>query len=1177
MPSADPTSQSKARNTVKPRNPSKNVAELQKRTHERVKKMREERESIDKRRKKQSWIVERMRQSTETFSASKKSNQLYAIIRFRSGDAWGDRTAVSVLLDLMELVRQQNHHLLFPVARLLGLTCSAGVDAGELRRILKIAEEPVVSSDILDRLLTIHALTAAAEGVSPFAKPHPKYFYTFGRSPSGLDRTFHSLPGWPFRNDFGAAFWFRAESLAGKDGSTLLSVMTSDGAGVEISLIPLKEDETATVVCVAVRDAGHKHAERAMVRNCVLLPRVWYHLAVRHTRSRLKGVFSLSARQQISIFLDGKLILTEPLKFPNTSYSGQDESTSAISFLSGLQSNKQNSTTLVIQFGSNFEGQAGALYLFNDNVSDATLRALFRATARKRSGMVRKSSIDDSQWDSENKVEKTVAEMNTVDADEVVMTKEPSKSSVRSITSTVVVDLLEETEENDGGITPELTKAALGSKLFLVWDPKRREDSVILDLHSGGHVSMNPDIVNAWHVDDPKDVIANIGGVQALLPTFSALLAGRLEHWWKNDDSNNPESTLRIYAATAIPALLTMLAAFVRSHDGNAREAMRCGCVDIIEQLLLKNDSLSSSGDCLVGVVRSSTALGSHLLDKLIELRLACEHYGPLETSVFSRLFFNLPLWFGGSQIAPGVALYSTLLPALSSITLASPQKVRDTVGVRQLIEMVHLYTDIGDTKDEISRVSREPATGLFDRSPTSGLDMQASLTIQERRHVVDVLLGMTALMLSCGTPKKHLLSFLTYISFNADYDWEHGSLQSRRGDDPNIRVGTREERHVALVKAVTILSVLLKSRPPLSDLHNSLNLCCGGSLGTVSWILCTLVNTFDDDVRSLGIRCLAEFLEMVESTGDTTLSGENNDEALVDRKGLHVGIAARKLTLTFTNVGKTITTAMAGTHSLPVTKVVGIDIVYKLLWHLLKCHRIRMGKRTHSSLIYLIVEDRGGIESVDAAIERFVVPDEILHSGYRLNAKYDPCLVFDVESVGGKRLRPTSAVCVVFRLLRFLPNNWKEKCLVDLVTLANTCPANVPILIEDNDWQPSLFHVVSDAVEEMDSRKGTKTLKQAETQLSRQPFDLADISSAGEIKEVRSEEVFSAENSIVRGLEDIARIQARFDLSLRLYSILLGHCFRQGGDRVRDDSLNDGTCGSLSRQSNHFPGRLCC
>ncbi|KAI2492004.1 protein of unknown function (DUF4704) [Fragilaria crotonensis] len=675
--------------------------DLQKATHDRIQKVRESREAIDRRRKEQLWCVERMPQPSGKQATSKRLDQVYAFVRFRAGGVWEGKPAVSVLLDLLDAVQGNHQYLLPPVITLIGLVSTAGVAVCEVLRMLQAAGQPVKSKDFLDRVLLVKALTAAAEGDSQSSslvgKASPKYFFTFGKSADGMSRKITSLPHWPFRNDFGAAVWFRCETFDQNVNPTLVSIASPQGAGIDVSLMPLENDQAAAVIVVTVRDADSEEVERVIVSNCVLLPRVWYHLGVRHTRSRLKGVFSLSARQQLSIFLDGKLMQTESLRFPNIT-GAENALSPPKSFLSGLQIGKTNTTSLTVQFGAQFEGQTGALYLFSDCLSDATLKALCHITAGTRQKLVKKSLLNDDNWDSKNQPGKAVVELNSVDADEVVMAQEKIPRLQRWTSS--VIDL-SDADDSENDVLPELSRTALHSKLFLVWDPKRVEGSVAIDLHSGAHATMDSNVVQASCVDGIKDVIASVGGVQTLLPIANTLLSGEIERHWKHPNQEADRSTdYCFHASTSIvPSLLSMMAAFLRSHDKNAREMMRCGGIDILEQLLLQNKELGASGQSIVSVVRTTPSLTNLLVDSLLELRLACEHYAALENTVFSRLLFNMPLWFGGASLPVGMSLYPTLLPVLSSLTNVTPQKVRNTVGVRPLVELLHLYTDVGETK----------------------------------------------------------------------------------------------------------------------------------------------------------------------------------------------------------------------------------------------------------------------------------------------------------------------------------------------------------------------------------------------------------------------------------------------------------------------------------------------
>lgn len=686
---------------------SSRAAEFQKRTHERVNQVRAKREAIDKVRKEQSWIVERMRESRTSALVSKKPNQVYTIVRFCAGNGWDGKTAVSVVLDMVDAVRGGYRYLLSPLIRLVGLLCTAGVDVSEMRRMLALATERVESADLLDNLLMVRALTTAAEGdaTSLVGKANPKYFFSFGKSPSGLSRTIHSLPHWPFRNDFGMAVWFRCESFDQSGQPKLVSISSPQGAGIEVSLMPLEEDKNATVIVVTVRDAGSTEVEQAIVRNCVLLPRVWYHIAIRHTRSRMKGVFSLSARQQVSVLLDGKLLLTEPLKFPATSSQEQNLAAAPKSFLAGLQIGKPHATTVTIQFGSNFDGQTGALYLFQDNVSDATLRAVYRSTAGSANGIVRKGTFGGESYESKAEVGKTVVEMNSVDADEIVMHQQERAPRMKDDFFNVM-DLKYDADDPESESRSELARTALRAKLFLVWDPRRTEKSVALDLHSGAHVTMVSSCIQPWHVGGIKNVIASVGGVQALLPMFDTLLSSTTEVQWQENKADEQATTCHKSLHLLVPSLLSMVAAFLRRHDSNAREMMRCGGIDIIEQKLKQNQSGGKPLQNFVGVLRLEPRLGRLLVDSLIELRLACQHYDALERAVFSRLLFNVQLWFGGSYRSPGIALYATLLPVLAALTKASPQKVCDTVGVRPLVERLQFYTDVGETEVRCSRAA---------------------------------------------------------------------------------------------------------------------------------------------------------------------------------------------------------------------------------------------------------------------------------------------------------------------------------------------------------------------------------------------------------------------------------------------------------------------------------------
>jgi hypothetical protein len=924
----------------------------------------------------------------------------------------------------------------------------------------------------------------------------------------------------------------------------LLSCRAPDGGGIEVTLMPLDGESKAAVITVTKYDSNTDEegaVQHVTLKGCLILPRVWYHLAIRHTQSRLKGVFSLSARQILSIILDGKVMLTEPLKFPNITYS-EVEASSPSHQLLGLR-RSTNTTTLTVRFGADFEGQAGALYLFNDNISDSTLRALHEVTAGAR-GMGKHDLLKANTWDSVRgdiaRKRASVVEITTADAEEIAMTSTRNRElEILDPTNASIVDLGE--EEGSADFPAELNKASLGSKVFLVWDPKRTEGMVTLDLHSGAHVTMDTDKVQPWFVDGAKNVIGSIGGVQALLPLFQTMLSGRVEREWHMiGRSVGPNDFDPHDAYPLVPNLIMLLSAFLRDHDENAREILRCGGIDIVENFFLANkkpkerpeDSLSYFGESMLGVIALYPGLSAMLLDSLVDLRASCSQYEELETTVFTRLYFNMPLWFDQSQ---GVGLHMTVLPLLSSMANLSPKKVRDCVGTKPLMEALKQYVQVD--KEVQKHISQEAATQLFDRSSMSDLDRRAPLTINERRHAVDIILGMVATVLVAGTNPTLLSPLIHYIASNVDYEWEHAMHDTTNGRNPLKRTGERHERHLAVVKATSVLLFLLKGRPPAPGLFASLTKICGGPHATSSWILCALVNSYDDELRSLGIRCLAEYLDVepVMKWGSDTTSKEyldGNELSAAEPSPKPVG---KRLSITFTNMGKGLA-AIGGAPLLssiihPVND--GSNISYKLLWHLLKSHRTRIGPKTHSSLVNFLLKDRGVVYDPDFLVRQVVVSDDILRTGCALNMNAVDTMLLECESVSGKALRQGQTLNIVLRLIRYLSDEWKEKWLLDLVDLITTCSSNLSVLVGCPEWQPSLFKLISDAVEEIASEFEPKSLS-------------AQSNSAEEIasKEART----SSQNDHSEGS---MRVQARFDLSLKLYTGLLAYCFRQGGEKA--------------------------
>lgn len=1095
-------------------------------------------------------------------ASSSRPGQLYTVVRFRSGTAWNE-SVVTSLLNLFKVLLDDAgcQSLPAPVSRLLGLCATARIEVKELRNMLELAGCPFPEVDNLlpgsglDRLLMIRACSTAAEGASRSSllvgKASPRHFFSFGLG-HGLARTFQSMSNWPFRNDFGMAVWFRAESLDfshAKKCPKLLSARTHDGGGIEVSLMPLQHKKgagtLATVIAVTVFDSQANGREASEVQQiklerCVLLPQVWYHVAIRHTRSRLKGVFSMSSRQHVSIMLDGKIMLTESLKFPKISMeSGTTESPTASLLRGSLRrhSGRLSGSTMTIQCGANFEGQTGAFYVFNDNVSDATLRALYQMTGGTGGNIKRKSlSQEDSTWDERRS---TIAvrshalsvEITKDDAEEIVLSSHENEAGVgygsKAMSPAIAVADMGDDGQEDNDIPVELAKGSFGSKLFLVWDPRRVEDQVALELHSGAHVRIDPDKVKAWHVEGAKCVIASIGGVQALVPVLQSTLTGNIEKSWPglriegDKGGKRHKQREREKSYIMVPCLIDLLSAFLRDHGENAREMLRCGGIDILEQLLVSNKALSESHatETLTTVLTFYPALSKLLVASLLGIRSACSHYTGLETIVVSRLLFNFQLWFSATSRGCGVALYGTLLPVLSSLSRKSPRKVRDCVGVRPMIEQLREYTTVEKSEDQ------ETLTELFDRSQWSGLNAQDQLTVAERGHAVDILLATTSTLLASGTLPEQLQPLLNYISYNVDIEWEEASKDVKDGSGPVARAGSRMERYLTTVKASSVLLCLLQIRPEVPGLIDSLSKCCGGELGAAGWLLCCLVNTFDDDLRAIGLRCVAAYLDRVAPGEDAMLTMMSSDHSTlfaasdhsVDMSNQLLQFTPSRLSTTISNVGKglaAIGNSTALSQIMPPSRV-SVKVVYKLLWHLLKCHRERCGKSTHAALLQILLEDNELMHTSISSLKEFIVKDDILCCGYRIKMMGTDISSLSLGSYTDEKLKQTPAISTILLLLRFLPSRWKQQWLRVLVEICQASRSNVEILLTSSQWQPPLFHLVSDVVEEMATK-----------------CSLDESPSRGDI-EYRS------------------GVSSSFDLCFKLYAIVLGHCFRHGGEQV--------------------------
>lgn len=408
-------------------------------------------------------------------------------------------------------------------------------------------------------------------------------------------------------------------------------------------------------------------------------------------------------------------------------------------------------------------------------------------------------------------------------------------------------------------------------------------------------------------------------------------------------------------------------------------------------------------------------------------------------------------------------------------------------------------------------------------------------LDLAESRHICDILLGMIFEILGSGTLPRDLAPFLNLLSYCLDSEWDESSQEM--GDKSEIlRTGRRLERYTLAVKGCALLLLLLQMKPAVPNLYESFAHCCGSVEGAAGWILCSLVNSFDDTLRALGVRCIVAYIDKTSKSPDSPLSVGSVPEVETTAATTPEGSNTNRRIQSIFAVGKGLAGMGPGARSivLPPSKLTA-RVTYKLLWHLLKGHRSRIGKMTYSALIHLVVDNVGAsfssLTSKAFLLDKFVVTDTTLVGGYVLSSNFTEPLLSEAAIGVGRSLREGLGISTVMRLLRYLSSEMKDQLLADFLKLSQAGTASVATLSNLPDWQPCLFHLISETLERFNGGRSN---------------DNGVVS----INPNRSgaEPETSASSQII---ETVSAVEDRLDLCLDLYANLLGYCVREGGDRV--------------------------
>jgi hypothetical protein len=193
--------------------------------------------------------------------------------------------------------------------------------------------------------------------------------------------------------------------------------------------------------------------------------------------------------------------------------------------------------------------------------------------------------------------------------------------------------------------------------------------------------------------------------------------------------------------------------------------------------------------------------------------------------------------------------------------------------------------------------------------------------------------------------------------------------------------------------------------------------------------------------------------------------------------------------------------------------------VVYKLLWHLVKSHRYRMGDATQAALLGMVFDMKKDCFSQDSSSDK-------LFSGSKIDFAWVDSVLSDIAVTPREATAiNTLGIITLLRLLRFLPKDYSEKWLSDLINLARTNQSCAATLACSPNWQPSLFQLLSESIEKISS---------------------APVPSDGNL----ANDV-SRNESNPRQMKEGETLK-RFELCLEFYALLLARRIRTGGEKVR-------------------------
>ena len=296
-------------------------------------------------------------------------------------------------------------------------------------------------------------------------------------------------------------------------------------------------------------------------------------------------------------------------------------------------------------------------------------------------------------------------------------------------------------------------------------------------------------------------------------------------------------------------------------------------------------------------------------------------------------------------------------------------------------------------------------------------------------------------------------------------------------------------------------------------------------------------MNSYCDLIRSIGIRCVSAYMRVTAHGPDLTLSLSPEHASILDTSKMMLNMSGTLQENTISlisNVGhgllKTNDKKEKSTPRISTQPKFTPRVIYKLLWHLLKSHRYRMGDYTQAALVAMVFENKNVFRSRTDLSETLIINDS--SSLHMMKLDFDRVKSMMAQSSVTKNdcVCDAPSMNTILRAMRFLPKEYSGRWLSWLVELCRDNHQATSTIAKHTDWQPCLFQFISEIIENV-APTSSEDAKRDELEL---------------------QDGILHQGFLTKGSNN------EFHLSLELYSILLGYTIRNNVEKVRNEDGED-------------------